>query len=175
MENGRVELVPAGGIEIIAQRTNVCDRSTWTLGEASTTGIDSYIVKADDSGYYHIPQKSFSDTCSRVVLRGTAISPHIHSITALIAKDPVVGNPQLYGALTDSDVVLRNAAKGQGRVQELFNYLNQATGSYAVSSATATEVYSRYFAEICELYEAFPEKSVSLYEKAHLLLGKQCE
>jgi hypothetical protein len=175
IQDGRIKFTPASGIEVIAQRINVCEKTSWSLGEASTTGIDSYVAKTDVDGYFYLPQKSFSNVCSYVILRGMVISPYTHSITSQVAKNAIVGNPVLYGSLGDSDVILKEAAKGRDRIQELSNNLNLATGSYTVSDTMRTEVLSRYFKEICELHKSFPRDSASLHDKATAILGNQCE
>jgi hypothetical protein len=174
IEAGRIKFDPASGIELIAQRINVCKRTRWSLGEGSTTGIDSYIVKTDANGYFHLPQKTFS-VCSYVALNGMTITPYMHSITSDIAKNEVVGNPALYGALGDSDVLLKEAAQGPERIQELSNYLNLALGSYTVSDEMRATVYSRYAEEICALHKRFPGESISLVEKSNPVPGNRCQ
>jgi hypothetical protein len=173
--NDELKLSPASGIELVAQRVNVCDKKSWLIGEASTTGIDSFIVTTDSDGYYHVPPRSFTGVCSRIVLRGTAISPYLHSTSALVARSPVVGNPKRYGWLGDSDVILNDAAIGIDRIQELSGDLNHATGSYAVSETIRKEVYFRLFQEICRLHKDFPKDSATLYDDAVSILEKQCD
>ncbi|MDB5825368.1 MAG: hypothetical protein JWR21_4072 [Herminiimonas sp.] len=172
-EAGHIKFDPASGIEVIAQRINVCKRGSRLFGEGSTTGIDSYIVKTDVNGYFRLPPKTFSP-CSYVVLSGMTITPYMHSVTGNIAKNPVVGNPALYGSLGDSDVILKDAAKGSDRVQELSNYLNLATGSYTVSDAMRSTLYSRYANEVCALYKRFPTEGAALFEKANAVLHNPC-
>jgi hypothetical protein len=109
------------------------------------------------------------------VLKGTAISPYTHSVSARVAKSPVVGNPTLYKALNEGDVLIKAGAKGTERIQELSADLNQAVGSYAVTETMRTAVISRYFAEICELHKNFPRDSYSLYENANFILGRTCD
>lgn len=175
MSNGDLSLLPVGGVEVIVERINVCAKSVWTMGEASTTGIDSFIVTTDSAGYFRVPRRSFSPVCSYVVLSGKAILPYMQSISAAVAKNPVVGNLKIYESLGDADVVIKEGKKGVGRVQELVGYLNNATGSHVVSETNRKEVYSRYFQEICELHEEFPKESAALYENTVVNIERQCE
>jgi hypothetical protein len=173
IEAGHIKFEPASGIEVIAQRINVCKRTSWSLGEGSTTVIDSYIVRTDANGYFRLPQRTFK-ICSFVVLNGITITPYMHSITSDIAKNPVVGNPALYGVLGDTDVILKDAAQGLERVQELSNYLNLATNSYTVSDHMRATIYSRYAEEICTLNKRFPRDGASLFEITNAVLGSRC-
>jgi len=56
-------LVPAPDALVLAERINVCDRSKWSIGEASTTGIDSYLVRTDRNGAFHIPPRRYDQVC----------------------------------------------------------------------------------------------------------------
>jgi hypothetical protein len=59
-------LEPASGVLILAERINVCERSSWSPGEGSTTGIDAYLVRSDADGRYQIPGRRTDNVCSRV-------------------------------------------------------------------------------------------------------------
>jgi len=104
-----VVLVPAPDVLILVERINVCDRSKWFIGEASTTGIDSYLVRTDKSGAFNIPPRRYDQVCSRVALTGTAYVPGYESIVAraYFATQADSTKPAYALMDKDNDVLLR--------------------------------------------------------------------
>jgi hypothetical protein len=65
-------LEPAAGVLVLAERLDLCDRAP--MGEASSTGIDSFLVRTDPSGSFELPPRTFMP-CSRVTLEARAAVP----------------------------------------------------------------------------------------------------
>ncbi len=106
---GVLVLEPAPNVLVLAERINVCDRSKWFIGEASTTGIDSYLVRTDKSGAFHVPPRRYDQVCSRVALTGTAYVPGYESIVAraYFATQADSTKPAYALMDKDNDVLLR--------------------------------------------------------------------
>ena len=101
-------LVPAPDALVLAERINVCDRSKWSIGEAPTTGIDSYLVRTDKNGAFHIPPRRYDQVCSRVALMATAYVPGYESVVgrAYFATHSNSSNAAFVRMDKDNDVLL---------------------------------------------------------------------
>jgi len=71
--------------------------SKWSIGEASTTGIDSYLVRTDRNGAFHIPPRRYDQVCSRVALMATAYVPGYESVwvAPILQRIPIRLTPLL--------------------------------------------------------------------------------
>jgi hypothetical protein len=101
-------LEPASDVLVLAERINVCDRSKWSIGEASTTGVDGYLVRTAKDGTFHIPPRRYDQVCSRVVLTSTAYTPGYESVVAraYFATHADSANPAYARMDKDNDVLL---------------------------------------------------------------------
>ena len=101
-------VVPAPDALVLAERINVCDRSKWSIGEASTSGIDSYLVRTDKNGAFQIPPRRYDQVCSRVALKATAYVPGYESVVgrAYFATHSNSSNAAFVRMDKDNDVLL---------------------------------------------------------------------
>jgi len=101
-------VVPAPDALVLAERINVCDRSKWSIGEASTSGIDSYLVRTDKNGAFQIPPVRYDQVCSRVALKATAYVPGYESVVGrdYFATHSNASNAAFVRMDKDNDVLL---------------------------------------------------------------------
>jgi hypothetical protein len=101
-------LEPASDVLVLAERINVCDRSKWSVGEASSTGVDSYLVRTAKDGAFHIQPRRYDQVCTRVVLKSTAYVPGYESVVAraYFATHADSTNPAYARMDKDNDVLL---------------------------------------------------------------------
>jgi hypothetical protein len=156
-------LEPASGVLILAERINVCERSSWSPGEGSTTGIDAYLVRSDADGRYQIPGRRAENVCSRVVLSATAFVPAYYSLSARVALlSPYTPNKALYAELDESDAVLQPREPGGERARELARELYSAFSSYTVTAEMAQEIRAEMRPEFLQMPVAWPEECKAL-------------
>jgi len=140
-------LVPAADALVLAERINVCDRSKWSIGEASTTGIDGFLVRTDRNGAFHIPPRRYDQVCSRVALRATAYVPGYESVVAraYFATHADSSKAALVRMDKDTDVLLGKGHPISDRTSVVG--FNQSFGS-EVTSPMIRQIYRVYAAEL---------------------------
>lgn len=166
------KLFPAAGILVIAERINVCRGAKWSLGESSTTGIDSYALTSQADGTFHLPPMKYSNVCSYVTIASTVFAQGMVSKPATVLKSSI--GSQKYAELSDSDVVLLPASNGVARVNELANAIHFATGSYSITDDVRRVVYSATAKEICKLASAYPSQADALLKSLESLIPNAC-
>jgi hypothetical protein len=120
---GAVVLEPASDILVLAERINACDANKYWPGEASTTGIDAYLVRTDKDGAFHLPPRRYDHVCSRVVLLGTAAVPEYRSLVGRVyfASRVDLSNPAYARVDRNNDVFLTKPQPGAYRLREIRN------------------------------------------------------
>jgi hypothetical protein len=166
------KLVAVSGVLVVAERVNVCERSQWTLGEGSTTGIDSHAVTSGSDGTFNLPPKSYTNVCSYVVIVPTAFAPGMTSQSArvLLSGD----GRDRYTQLNQNDVALVPGREGRDRIVELSRDIGFATGSYATTKDVRNAVFGASAKEICDLARSYPKQAAPLREELESVIPDAC-
>jgi hypothetical protein len=119
---GVVELAPASDVPVLVERSIYCRANKWLLAEASSTMIDSYLVRTNKDGMFQVPPRQYDQVCTGgPVLFGTALVPGYRPVEGRVyflhVTDP---NNPVYGRVDrNNDVFLENAQPSANRLAEL--------------------------------------------------------
>lgn len=143
-------LQPAAGVLVLAERLDVCHSRPWMLASASSTGIDAFLRRTDEHGYFTIPARR-ERICSRAIIVTTAFVPGFSSLGGRVALDAiVVPNQTAYSGLWGDDAILLPRAPTPERAAELARDLH-ATDSHPVTQEMGAEILDEMRPEIVQL------------------------
>lgn len=154
--DGAKVLEPAPGVLVLASRLDVCDRRPWMLAEASSTGIDAFLVRSDERGYFTIPART-ERVCSRAILLSTAFVPGFYSLSGRVALTSTpAANKEAYSSLREGDAVLQPREPTAERAEELASELYSSFSSYTVTTEMREAILREMHPEIVQLMAKSP-------------------
>jgi hypothetical protein len=149
---GVVSLVPASKVLVLVERVNVCDRSKWLLGEASTTGIDAYLVRSDTAGLFEVSAKTFDQVCSRVVLTANAFAPGYASWSGrVVLQSPAPAVRSVLSRINENDVLLAPRTVTETNLRQVVGELHDLQTSYTVTAAMSRAMVQELTPEFTSL------------------------
>ncbi len=151
---GVVSLVPASKVLVLVERVNVCDRSRskWLPGEASTTGIDAYLVRSDTAGLFEVSAKTFDQVCSRVVLTANAFAPGYASLSGrVVLQSPAPAMRSVLPQINENDVLLAPRTVTETNLRQVVGEFHDLQTSYTVTAAMSRAMVQELTPEFTSL------------------------
>ena len=149
-----VSFTAAPKILVLVRHINVCDSGGWLPGEASTTGIDEFVVRTDAQGYFTVPPRSFDEVCARVALVPTAYAPGYKSLGArALLNNPFIKDKSAFAGLEENDAILEPQKLSQQRAKDLAQAIHSGLGTIPMSN----EILREMAPEMSQLAAAFPQ------------------
>jgi hypothetical protein len=159
---GGVSLSPAPGVLVLVERMDVCDQSTWPPGEASTTGIDAFLVRSDANGNFSVPPRSFK-LCTRASFIPSAFVPGYRSWHAFLIfngyssrQSSLMKDKRVFAGINENDVVLEPQKLSEERAIDLVRSMHSSFTNYTVTASMSQEILREMKPEMSQLAAAYP-------------------
>jgi hypothetical protein len=141
---------------------DVCDQSTWPPGEASTTGIDAFLVRSDANGNFSVPPRSFK-LCTRASFIPSAFVPGYRSWHAFLIfngyssrQSSLMKDKRVFAGINENDVVLEPQKLSEERAIDLVRSMHSSFTNYTVTASMSQEILREMKPEMSQLAAAYP-------------------
>lgn len=159
---GGVSLSPAPGALVLVERMDVCDQSMWPSGEASTTGIDAFLVRSDANGNFFVPPRSFQ-VCTRAAFLPAAFVPGRRSWHGFLIlngyssrESSFMKDKRALTGIKENDVILEPQKLSEERAIDLVGSLYSSFSNYTVTASMSQEILREMKPEMSQLAVAYP-------------------